>query len=114
MHFKSPAFTTFLFCSESTADKTGEEEDDKDDNGGDENKSSSPSKSPRSGATTGRSFTSRSAAGKSADVDPTAKMIVSEFVPVLASCHSDGFIRFWDLKVSFIVIGYSANFSMYQ
>ena len=75
----------------------GEEEDDND---GDENKSPSPSKSARSRGTTGQSFPTRSAAGKSADVDPTAKMIVSEFVPVLASCHSDGFIRFWDLKVS--------------
>ncbi|XP_072032372.1 WD repeat-containing protein 64-like [Amphiura filiformis] len=53
-------------------------------------------KSPRSRATTGKSWLNRP--GKSADVDPTARMIVSEYPPVLVSCHGDGFIRFWDLK----------------
>ena len=53
---------------------------------------------PTSRLNTGRSSTNPSRI-KSSDVDPTAKMIVSEYDPVLVSCHADSFIRFWDTKV---------------
>ncbi|XP_038075924.1 WD repeat-containing protein 64-like isoform X2 [Patiria miniata] len=32
------------------------------------------------------------------NIDPTAKMIVTTYDPILVSCHSDAFIRFWDMK----------------
>ncbi|XP_022089085.1 LOW QUALITY PROTEIN: WD repeat-containing protein 64-like [Acanthaster planci] len=35
---------------------------------------------------------------KSWIIDPTARMIVTTYDPVLVSCHSDAFIRFWDMK----------------
>ncbi|XP_033112212.1 WD repeat-containing protein 64-like isoform X2 [Anneissia japonica] len=31
------------------------------------------------------------------NIDPNTKMLVSVFDPIIASCHADGFIRFWNL-----------------
>ncbi|XP_071962491.1 WD repeat-containing protein 64-like [Antedon mediterranea] len=32
------------------------------------------------------------------NIDPNSKMIVSFFDPIVASCHADGYIRFWNVE----------------
>ena len=36
------------------------------------------------------------------NIDPTAKMIVTTYDPVLVSCHSDALIRFWNMQVIYM------------
>ena len=33
------------------------------------------------------------------NIDPTARMIVTTYDPILVSCHSDALIQFWNMKV---------------
>ena len=34
--------------------------------------------------------------GDSADIDPTTRMIIDAYDPVMVTCHQDSYIRFWD------------------
>ena len=34
------------------------------------------------------------------DDNPENHMIIEDYEPVLAACHQDGYVRFWNMKVS--------------
>ena len=49
------------------------------------------------------------------EVDPDAKMLVTEYDPILVSVHGDSFIRFWTMEASrsSSINGYSKYVCLY-